>query len=248
VAASLDHRPGRAWRPLIDTTVAAQLLYNASAQWASYRRSVDFYDEGELIWLDADTLIREQTRGQKSLDDFCKLFHGAPSTAPAVRPYTMDDVVNTLNQVAPYDWRSFLNARLLTTEPRAPLAGVRRGGWRLAYNDTPNAVAANAEGYDRPTDAGYSLGLRVARDGTIVDAIPGMPAFQSGLGPSMKIVAVNGRAYSPAALRDAVAEARADRRARIELLVSNEDAYKTYALDYHEGWRDPHLSDFAPPA
>ncbi|HEX8161942.1 MAG TPA: hypothetical protein VF538_08725 [Pyrinomonadaceae bacterium] len=240
VAADLDHRPGRAWRPLIDTTVAAQLLYNASAQWASYRRGVDFYDEGELIWLDADTLIRQQTGGRKSLDDFCKLFHGAPSTAPTVKPYTMDDVVNTLNQVAPYDWRAFLNARLLTTEPRAPLEGVRRGGWRLVYNDTPNGVTANAEAYDRPTDAGYSLGLRVAKDGTVVDAIPGEPAFQAGLGPSMKIVSVNGRAYSPAVLRDAVREARGG-RARIELLVSNEDAYKTYAIDYHEGWRDPHL-------
>jgi predicted metalloprotease with PDZ domain len=157
-----------------------------------------------------------------------------------VKPYTMDDVVNTLNQVAPYDWRGFLNSRLLTTEPRAPLAGVRRGGWQLVYNDTPNGVAANAEGYDRPTDAGYSLGLRVAKDGTIVDAIPGMPAFQAGLGPSMKIVSVNDRAYSPAVLRDAVREARGA-RARIELLVSNEDSYKTYSIDYHEGWRDPHL-------
>jgi predicted metalloprotease with PDZ domain len=240
VAAGLDHRPGRAWRPLIDTTVAAQLLYNASAQWASYRRGVDFYDEGELIWLDADTLIREQTGGRKSLDDFCKLFHGAPPTAPTVKTYTMDDVVNTLNQVAPYDWRGFLNSRLLTTEPRAPLAGVRRGGWQLVYNDTPNGVVANAEGYDRPTDAGYSLGLRVAKDGTIVDAIPGMPAYSAGLGPSMKIVSINGRAYSPAVLRDAVRESRGT-RARIEMLVSNEDAYKSYAIDYHEGWRDPHL-------
>lgn len=240
VAADLDHRPGRAWRPLIDTTVAAQLLYNASAQWASYRRGVDFYDEGELIWLDADTLIRQQTNGRKSLDDFCKLFHGAPPTAPQVKTYTMDDVVNTLNQVAPYDWRGFLNARLLTTEPRAPLAGVRRGGWQLVYNDTPNGVVANSEAYDRPTDAGYSLGLRIAKDGTIVDAIPGTPAYSAGLGPNMKIVSANGRAYSPAVLRDAVKEARGT-RARIELIVSNEDAYKTYTVDYHEGWRDPHL-------
>jgi predicted metalloprotease with PDZ domain len=240
VAADLDHRPGRAWRPLIDTTVAAQLLYNASAQWASYRRGVDFYDEGELIWLDADTLIRQQTNGRKSLDDFCKLFHGAPSTAPMVKTYTMDDVVNTLNQVAPYDWRGFLNARLLTTEPRAPLAGVRRGGWQLVYNDTPNGVVANREAYDRPTDAGYSLGLRLAKDGTIVDAIPGTPAYSAGLGPSMRIVSVNDREYSSAVLRDAVRAARGT-RARIDLLVINEDSYKTYSIDYHEGWRDPHL-------
>ncbi|MFL6227924.1 MAG: M61 family metallopeptidase [Pyrinomonadaceae bacterium] len=241
VAADLDHRPGRAWRPLIDTTVAAQLLYNASSQWEAYRRGVDFYDEGELIWLDADTLIRQQTGGRKSLDDFCKLFHGAPSTAPQVKPYTMDDVVNTLNQVAPYDWRAFLNARLLTTDPRAPLDGIRRGGWMLAYSDTPNALMANAESYERPTDAGYSLGLTVLKDGTIQDVIPGMPGFAAGLGPSMKIVAVNDRAYTPDALRDAVRAAHTDARARIDLLVDNDDTVKTYALNYHDGWRDPHL-------
>jgi predicted metalloprotease with PDZ domain len=241
VAADLDHRPGRAWRPLIDTTIAAQLLYNASAQWSSYRRGVDFYDEGELIWLDADTTIRQLTNGQKSLDDFCKLFHGAPSTAPMVKTYTFDDVVNTLNQVAPYDWRGFLNSRLLTTEPRAPLAGVRRGGWQLVYNDTPNGVVANAETYERPTDAGYSLGLRLAKDGTIVDAIPGTPAYTAGLAPSMKIVSVNEREYTPALLREAVKAAKADARARIELLVNNEDTFKTYTIDYHGGWLEPHL-------
>lgn len=241
VAASLDHRSGRTWRPLIDTTVAAQLLYNAAAAWASYRRGVDFYDEGELIWLDADTLIRQQTNGKKSLDDFCKLFHGPPSSAPAVKTYTFEDVVATLNQVAPYDWRAFFNARLLTTEPRAPLDGVRRSGWRLVYKDMPNPVLANAESYDRPTEVGYSLGLRVLRDGTIQDVIVGMPAFAAGLGPGMKIVAVNGRGYSPATLREAVRASRNNSRAPLELLVSNEDVLKTYAADYHGGWLEPHL-------
>jgi predicted metalloprotease with PDZ domain len=241
VAADLDHRPGRAWRPLIDTTIAAQLLYNASNQWSAYRRGVDFYDEGELIWLDADTLIRQQTGGRKSLDDFCKLFHGAPSTAPQVKTYTFDDVVNTLNQVAPYDWRGFLNARLLTTDPRAPLDGVRRGGWQLVYNDTPNGVIANAEGNGGGLDAGYSLGLRIDKDGTIQDVIPGTPAFAAGLGPNMKIVSVNERGYSSANLRDAIKAARTDQRARIDLLVNNEDTFKTYSINYHEGWREPHL-------
>ncbi|MCA1815090.1 MAG: M61 family peptidase [Acidobacteria bacterium] len=241
VAAGLDHRPGRGWRPLVDTTVAAQLLYNASGQWSAYRRGVDFYDEGELIWLDADTLIRERTNGQKSLDDFCKLFHGAPSTPPTVKPYTFDDVVNTLNQVTPYDWRGFLNARLLTTDPRAPLGGITRGGWTLTYNDTPNAVVANGEAVGGGLEAGYSLGLRIDKEGTIADVIPGMPAYAAGLGPNMKIVAVNERGYSSAGLRDAVTAAKADPRARIDLLVNNEDTFKTYSLNYHGGWLDPHL-------
>jgi predicted metalloprotease with PDZ domain len=158
-----------------------------------------------------------------------------------VKPYTMDDVVNALNQVAPYDWRAFLNARLLTTEPRAPLDGIKRGGWRLAYDDKLNAVMANREAYERPTDAGYSLGLRVEKDGTIQDVIPGTPAFQAGLGPSMRIVAVNDQAYMPDALRDAVKSARANARERIDLIVNNNDTFKTFTLNYHDGWREPHL-------
>ena len=120
-AAMLDHRPGRTWRNLQDTADAAALLYYTPKEWDSWRRGVDYYDEGELDWLWADSIIRQQTGGKKSIDDFCKLFHGAPSTPPMVKTYTFDDVVNTLNQVAPYDWRGFWNERLSSHGPGAPL-------------------------------------------------------------------------------------------------------------------------------
>ncbi len=240
VAADLDHRPGRLWRPLIDTTVAAQLLYNAPGEWSAERRGVDFYDEGWMIWTDADTLIRQQTNGQRSLDDFVKRFHGAPSTGPMVKPYTFDDVVSTLNEVAPYDWRTFLNQRLWSTDFHAPLAGIERGGWRLTYDNVSSQHIQDLEGGRNFVEMGYSLGLRLNTNGLIADVIPGMPAFAAGLGPGMTVVAVGGKTYSPAVLRDAVAAAK-NSKAPIQLLVNNEGALINYSLDYHGGEQYPHL-------
>src|SRR5262249_2610007 len=138
IAAALDHTSGREWRPLADTAVAAQLLYSAPAEWAALRRGTDFYDEGWLLWLDVDTQIRQLTGGQKTIDDFCHRFHGGASGSPAVSPYTLEDVVATLNQIAPMDWKAFLQARVVAIAPHPPLDGLDRGGWRLVYNDTRN--------------------------------------------------------------------------------------------------------------
>src|SRR5205823_6437675 len=144
-AAMLDHRAGRKWRPLEDTARSVQLLRLLGPGWQNWRRGLDYYSEGELIWLEVDTTIRQQTRGQKSLDDFCRAFHGAPSGPPKVLPYTFDDLVRALNDVAPYDWAKLLNQRVNEVQPRAPLAGIERGGWRLIYNDKPNIHVDSAE-------------------------------------------------------------------------------------------------------
>jgi predicted metalloprotease with PDZ domain len=240
VAADLDHRPGRAWRPLIDTTVAAQLLYNAPGEWSSERRGVDFYDEGWLIWLDADTLIRQLSNGGRSLDDFVKRFHGGQTSAPMVKPYTFDDVVSTLNEVAPYDWRTFLNQRLLTNDIRAPLGGVERGGWHLAYDATRSRHVQDLEDGRERVELGYSLGLRMNTAGLVADVMPGTPAASAGLGPGMTIVAVDGKAFSPDVMRDALAASKT-RRSPINLLVNNEGTLANFPLDYHGGAQYPHL-------
>ena len=241
VAAYLDNQPGRQWRPLVDTTVAAQLLYFAPGQWASYRRSTDFYDEGWLIWLDVDTEIRQLTNGQKSIEDFCHAFHGGESSAPSVKPYTLTDVAAALNQVAPHDWTAFLSARVSQATPHAPLDGVTKGGWRLVYTESRNDFLRNTEGDQRRLDAAYSLGLRArTNDGTLTDVFVESPAGKAGLGPGMQILAVNGVRFSADVLRNAIAASK-NAAGPLMLEVQNDDVVKTVGLDYHGGAREPHL-------
>jgi predicted metalloprotease with PDZ domain len=239
-AASLDHTPGRAWRNLQDTADAAAQLYFSPEAWRSWRRTTDFYDEDTLNWLWADVIIRQQSKGKKSLDDFCKLFHGAPSTPPAVKTYTFEDVVNTLNQVAPYDWRGFWNERLTNHGPGAPLGGIELSGWKVAYDDYPSGMDCAGECGSRSVDVKFSIGLSLREDGTIIDTIEGMPAALTGIGPGMKLVAVNGRKYSSQILRDALKASKTSTEP-LELLVENTDYYKVYKLNYHGGERFPHL-------
>jgi predicted metalloprotease with PDZ domain len=241
-AADLDHKPGRMWRPLIDTTIAAQVLYDAPGEWSSLRRGVDFYDEGWLIWLDTDTKIRELTGGKRTLDDFCKRFHGEPSTAPVVKTYVFDDVVATLNDVAPFDWRTFLLARLNSTDFHAPLGGIERGGWKLAYQTTPNDVLKDQEQVRHGTEMGFSIGLRLNEDGSIADVIEGMAAAKAGIGPGMKIIAVDGKAYSAEVLRDFVRATTDPKQRRIDLLIDNEGHVANHQLTYGEGEKYPVLA------
>ena len=239
-AATLDHTPGRTWRNLQDTADAAQSSIFAPQAWHSWRRGVDFYDEDTLNWLWADVIIRQQSKGKKTLDDFCKLFHGAPSTGPMVKTYTFDDVVNTLNQVVSYDWRGFWTERLTNHGPGAPLGGIEGSGWKLVYDDYPSEMDRGGESDDRFIDVRYSIGLELREDGTITDTTEGMPAALAGIGPGMKLVAVNGRKYSAPALRDALKLGKSV-TVPLELLVENTDYYKTYKIDYHGGERYPHL-------
>ena len=240
IAARLDHTPGRRWRNLQDTADAAPQLYFAPKGWQSWRRGVDFYEEDTVNWLWADVIIREQSKGKKTLDDFCQLFHGAPSTGPMVKTYTFDDVVSALNQVVPYDWRGFWTERLTSHGPGAPLGGLEDSGWKLVYDEYPSEMESYPRGVYRVVPAEFELGLELADDGEITDAIEGEPAAKAGIGPGMRIVAVNGRRYFPEALRDAIRASKSS-AAPIELLVENADYYQTYKIDYHGGEKYPHL-------
>jgi predicted metalloprotease with PDZ domain len=237
-AAEMEHQKGRAWRPLQDTAVAAQILFGARSDWAAWRRGVDFYPESELLWLEADAIIRRESHGRKSLDDFCRLFHGGESGAPKVVPYTFDDVAAALNQVLPRDWKSFWRARLDSTGPKAPLAGLAEGGWKLVYTEEIPDLQRAAEDTHKVTDVRYSIGISVREDGAIPDVVPESPAAAAGVGPGMRLVAVNGRRWNSAVLRDAIK--RSTSRA-VELLVENGEFLKTYRLDYAGPERYPHL-------
>jgi predicted metalloprotease with PDZ domain len=239
-AAALDHRSGRQWRPLADTTVAAQLLYDSPGTGISRRRGTDFYPEGDLIWLEADTIIRQQTHGKSSLDDFCKRFYGGGNSAPKVVPYTYDDLVKVLNEIAPYGWKVFFQKRIYEIAPRAPLGGIENGGWHLIYTNEMSSLFKIREAQHKITDMNYSLGFTLGAEGGVSDVLPGTPSDAAGVGIGMKLVAVNGRAWTAENLRAAVKSA-ATNSTPIELLVENGDYYKTYALDYHGGEKYPVL-------
>jgi predicted metalloprotease with PDZ domain len=240
MAADLDHRSGRVWRNLQDTADGVPSMQDAPRGWQDWRRMLDYYDEDVLNWLSADVMIRQQTKGAKSLDDFCQLFHGAPSTPPMVKTYTFDDVVNALNQVAPYDWRGFWTERLTNHGPGAPLGGIEGSGWKLVYDEFPSDLARAENRDDKSLGAHYSVGFIAGSDGVVKDTVEGMLAAKAGLGPGMKIVAVNGRRFSSEAWHDAVRAAKSS-PSPIELIVENTDYFRVVKLDYHGGEKYPHL-------
>jgi len=233
-------RPGRTWRPLIDTADAAQILYFAPNQWVNWRRGVDFYDESVLIWLEVNTIINQQTHGKKSLDDFCRLFYGGPNEGPQLKTYTFQDLVNALNQIAPYDWAGFFHKRLESTSPEAPLGGIEASGWKLVFTSEEPALMRNSEEVHEEIDETYSIGLILKNDGTVEDSIVNKPAYEAGISPGMKVVTVNNRQFTPEVLRQAI-RAGTTSKEPLRLLVLNDDYYKTCTIDYHGGERFPHL-------
>ncbi|HEX9046767.1 MAG TPA: M61 family peptidase, partial [Verrucomicrobiae bacterium] len=239
-AAMLDHRSGRHWRSLADTTISASMLYSAAGAGINRRRGVDFYSEGDLIWLAADVRIRQQTHGARSLDDFARHFFGGNSGAPKVVPYVRADVENALNDIAPGDWHSFFQQRIYEITPHAPLDGITNSGWRLAYtNEVPELLKA-LESHHKFTDLNYSLGFSLGSDGGIGEILPGSPADRAGIVSGMKLIAVNERAWSAEIVRAAV-RAAVTNSAAIALLVENNDYYKTFELHYHGGEKYPVL-------
>jgi predicted metalloprotease with PDZ domain len=240
-AARLDVKPGRTWRNLEDTAIAAQSLRGGSEYWANWRRSQDYYQEGELLWLDADTTIRQLTHGQKSLNDFCVVFlSGGGNTPPKVVPYDFDDIVAGLNAVAPYDWRNFLNERLHSHAAHAPLGGIDHGGYRLIYGAQPSDFEQAYLYKTKQTDAWFSAGLMISTSGIIDDVRMDSPAFQAGLGPGTKLVAVNGHGYSADVLKQAIRGAKGT-AGPIELIVSTDNEFRTVNLNYHDGEKYPQL-------
>jgi predicted metalloprotease with PDZ domain len=240
LVATYEHRPGRDWRPLQDTADAAPFLYNAGEDWANWRRGTDFYEEGELLWLDVDTTLRRLTNDQKSMNDFCKAFYAGSAGEPTLKTYTFEDVVSALNALAPYDWTGFLRTHLDSLAPSTPIEAIENGGWKLVYNEQPNEIEANTSLVDRVLDLSFSLGLAMREDGSVYDVTHGGPAYNAGIGPGMKVVAVEGQQFSPLALKVAI-DAAKNATTPIHLLVANGAQFQTYSIDYHGGVEYPHI-------
>jgi predicted metalloprotease with PDZ domain len=241
-AAAMQSHSAREWRSLQETTIAAPLLYYQSRNWAArLRRQEDFYQESALLWLEADAIIRHASNGRKSLDDFCRLFYGPPSTDPQVVPYDFDAVVKALASIQPYDWSGFWNERLNRLRAAAPLEGLASAGWRLALTSSPSVMQAAHEADDKDLDLRYSLGFYVDDErSTIGDVIPRSPADAAGAAPGSRIVALNGYKWSKELLHDTLA-APADPSGTLTLLIEKDDMFKTLEVKYSGGERYPNL-------
>ncbi|MEP7210114.1 MAG: peptidase M61 [Alphaproteobacteria bacterium] len=238
-AATYDYQKGRDFRPLVDTTNDPVIASRRPIPWRNYQRSEDYYSEGQLIWLDADTLIREKSGGKKSLDDFAKAFLGMNDGDWGQLTYTWKDVVDTLNSVQPYDWDGFLRARVLDVAPKAPLDGFERGGYRLVYSETPSDYWKAGENRSKGANLTYSIGLSVDQAGKVGSVTWDSPAFKAGLTTAATILAVNGQTYDAEKMRAAVAATKTG--GKLELLIKTPDSYKTVAIAYTGGARYPKL-------
>jgi len=234
-AATLDHRTGRRWRPLQDTTTAAQILYSGPRDRQSWRRRVDFYQEGELIWLEADSIIRNQSHGKKSLDNFVKRFYGMEDGVVRVNPFTFDDTVSALNKTSPYDWAKFLHSRLDRTGNGAPLNGLKQNGWKLGYQSTRNQMQKLREKESKSIDEMYSVGLMINQKGMIVDVLIDSAADHAGISAGMQVVAVNNREWNGERFRKAIAATK--HKGTLNLLIKEQGFYSTHLVKYHGGSR-----------
>lgn len=240
-----EGRPGRTWRSVEDTTNDPIIANRRPIPWTSWQRREDYYSEGQLIWLDADTLIREKTGGKKSLDDFARAFFGVNDGAwKQPLTYTFEDVVKGLNDVMPYDWAGFLTARARDVAPAYPLDGLARGGYELVYTDTPTEYWKDVEAGGRWVDLTYSIGVIINREGGIVSVLWDGPAYKAGMTAGDKIMAVNGIAYDSGRLKEAITAAK-DSKAPIELLLKDGDHFRTVAVGYNGGLRYPRLQRIA---
>ena len=238
-AAAYSNVQGRSWRPVVDTTNDPIISQRRPQVWPNWQRSEDYYSEGALIWLDVDTKLRELSGEKRSLDDFAKAFFGVDNGTIVAKHYTFDDVVKTLNGIQAFDWAPFLKKRVEETGP-APLDGLARAGWKLAYTDKQTDFLKGVEDQSKTANFQYSLGFSVASDGKVVAIVWDGLGFKAGLSGNTTVLAVNGRAYKPELLRSAVTAATKDSKP-IDLLVKHGNAYRTVSLDYHDGLKYPRL-------
>jgi len=245
IAATYDATPGRAWRPLVDTTEDPPIAQRAPQPWRSWQRSEDYYNEGLLIWIDVDRIIRERSGGRRSIDDFARAFFGMNDRDYGELTYRIEDVAATLQQVQPYDWAGYLDRRLNSYTEHAPLEGIEEGGYRLVYTDEPTGWFKAGEKKRKNVDLSFSGGFTVStKDAKVTGVVWDSPAFDAGLTVGTQIMAVNGRAFDPDLLKAAI-EAASGTRAPVKLLVQSGDSFRTVDLDWHGGLRYPRLQPTA---
>ena len=245
VANYSEGQPGRAWRSVEDTTNDPVINKRRPVPYTSLSRAEDYYTEGALVWLEADQLIRQGTRGTRSLDDFARSFFGGRDGDWGVRTYDFAEVVRTLGGVYAYDWAAFLTARIKTPNQPAPLAGVEQGGYRLVWKDKPNSYEEGRMADGKYTNLFYSLGANVDGEGKVTAVRWDSPAFDAGLVTGSQIVAVNDTAFSADTIKEAITAAKGSGNQPVRLIVKRGDAFRTVPVAWHGGLRYPWLEKAA---
>lgn len=240
-AAYYQIETGPQWRALQDTTNDPIINPRRPMSWRDWQRFEDYYAEGQLIWLDADTLIRERSQGKRSLDDFARAFFGIKDGSLDTVTYTFEDIVKALNSVEAYDWAAFLRQRVLAVDRAAPLDGLRRGGYELIYTDAPSDYEKEMDKKRKRLNMIFSIGAEVDdKDGSVLTVIWESAAFEAKLTEGDRILAVNGAAYSAEVFKDAIRSEK-DTKSPITLIVKSGDRFQVLTLHYHGGLRYPHL-------
>ncbi|HET8727564.1 MAG TPA: peptidase M61, partial [Alphaproteobacteria bacterium] len=232
--------PGRSWRPLVDTTNDPIIASRAPQAWRSWQRSEDYYSEGQLIWTDVDRIIRQESRGKRSIDDFARAFFGMRNRDYGELTYTFGDVVQTLNSVQPYDWAEYLRTRVLDVAAKPPLEGITKGGYRLVFTEEPTAWTKSNEKEFKNNDLTYSGGFVVGNDGKITTVIWDSAAFNAGMTVGSELLAVDGRKWDADGLKAAIKAAKGSKEP-VKLLIKSGEVYRTVDLDWHGGLRYPRL-------
>lgn len=245
IAAVLDNRPALTWRDLVDTTNDPVISMRRPKGWVSWQRSEDYYNEGLLVWLEVDSMLRAKSNGARSIDDFARAFFGINDGDWGEVTYTLDDVARTLNHIVPFDWKAFINTRLTAVTQHAPLGGITGNGYRLIFTEEPTSWFRLGEKGREQTDLSYSIGLVLGKAGAISSVIWDSPAFDAGLDLGDELIAVNGLAISGARLKDAIKAAKGTREP-IRLWVKSGDRFREVAIDYHGGLRYPRLEKTVP--
>ncbi|WP_294273913.1 peptidase M61 [uncultured Sphingomonas sp.] len=238
ILAIYDTAPARQWRNLLDTTNDPIISSRKPKGWTSWQRSEDYYNEGLMVWMEVDAMLRQKSNGTKSIDDFAKAFFGIRNGDWGEVTYTFDDVAATLNKIVPYDWAEFLNRRITETGQPAPIQGFAMNGYKLVYTDQPTPTFKQGE--KGSTNVTYSLGLSVANSGEVTSSIWDSPAFKAGIDVGTQIQAVNGESYSGDRLKAAILAAK-DPKKPVKLVIKNQDVFREVTIDYTGGPRYPHL-------
>ena len=238
-AGGFSVQPGRRWRSVEDTGHDPVFAARKAKPFPSLARSEDYYTEGALVWLEADQIIRAGTGGKKSIDDFAKLFFGMNDGDWGQLPFEVDEIVTKLNQVHPYDWKAFIDAKINSPGQPAPVGGIEKGGYKLVWKDEPNVYDKARFSDAKVTNLIYSLGIVIDKDAKVAATQWDSPAFNAGVVTGAKILAVNGVTYDGDALKKAITAAKTG--GPLELLFQRGDRFQTVKIDYKGGLKYPWL-------